>query len=180
MGQGHWYLFGPHFEHPYFSEANDWLHRILQWELGRKSQARKGGGKTEPDHFSKGQASTDLLKPLKREISNARLVARGLEMTDLQWAIGHKIYDPVKISTFLEAVWKRIIALEKSRRPLWTVPEDEGLVERAETVTALVRRIKAGADTGRETGSEAANLFEHLKALCRQFLTLYFRGEAYG
>jgi glutamine amidotransferase-like uncharacterized protein len=180
LGRGQWYLFGPHFEHPYFPEANHWLHRIIQWEMGREDQAGEQKGKKDPPRYFNGQEGFDLLKPLKREISNARLVARGLEMTDLQWVIGHKIYEPIKISAFLEAVWKRIMALEKSRRPLWTAPEDAELVERAGTVTGLVRRIKAEADKSRDTGAEAASLFEHLKSLCRRFLTLYFRKEAYG
>jgi glutamine amidotransferase-like uncharacterized protein len=180
LGQGCLYLFGPHFEHPYFPVANKILTDVLYWELSKEPASTKPEPEKKNGVVFQGQKLNNLLKPLKREISNARIVAQGLEMTSLQWVIGNKVYEPVKIRIFLEAIWKRIGMIEKKKFLLVSGADDRALGDKAKTITNLVRRIKQGFDAGQDTGPLAVDLFERLQTLTRSFLTLYFRSETLG
>jgi hypothetical protein len=176
MGQGRLYLFGPHFEHPYFPLANKIVADVIYWEC-EKGRGKEAFIQDEP--WFSGIETVSWMKRFKREISNARIVAVGLENHSLQWLLGNKIYEPVKIRLFLEAVWKRIRRLEKF--PGRRFPREQGssLPDKAEEITSLLRRIKRDADQGSDTLPAARALFPALQEVTRRFLGGYFLA-AYG
>ena len=88
--------------------ANKLVTDSIYWEMkpliGKKKKDHQG----TPLIVLSGTGLTNWLKGLKREVSNARIVANGLETNEVRWLIGNKIYEPIKIRFFLEAVWKRL------------------------------------------------------------------------
>ncbi len=116
MGNGQMYLFGPHFEHPHYHRANRLVAEAVYWDSRRN-----------PDECSPvardalqlpASESADLIHSLRRELSNSRIVAAGLEMLPVRWLIGAKVYEPEKIRVFLDAMWRRLKPLEKRGRIL--------------------------------------------------------------
>jgi hypothetical protein len=173
MGKGHLYLLGPHFEHPHFQEANQLVANAIFWDGGRLNRDICQA----PKEFStlSATASQSLLKTLKRELSNSRIVAVGMEMMPVRWLIGNKYYDPQKIRVFLDAIWHRIKPLEKNG-PLRTEP---GLAVKlsadAEKTTGLLRELKHRLDEAADTASLARDIFKRLPGFTTAFLGLYFQ-----
>ena len=99
FGGGVFYLFGPHFEHPHFSSANQCLARVMAWEQRQRLQEGLGSRpkKGEQDVLQ-GPELKRWLRDLKREISHSRLVANGLETLDVRWLIGNKIYETLLVT----------------------------------------------------------------------------------
>lgn len=171
MGDGHLYLFGPHFEHPLFPVANHLVAKAIFWDM------KKGVGKRNPIEDCTtivGKAKEKLVRDIKREISNSRIVAVGLETAPVQWIIGCKIYEPEKIRVFLEAIWKRIGSLERSGLVRSRCQESMDIVDLASRVTALLRRIKSMIDDHADTQELAGDLFDSLRKLTMVFLQIYF------
>ena len=173
LGKGHLYLLGPHFEHPHFQEANRLVADAVYWDGGRLHNA---AGPTQNDVPALAvTAGQKLLQTLKRELSNSRIVAVGLEMMPVRWLIGNKYYDPEKIRVFLDAMWQRIKRLEKSG-PLRTKPEIAvQLAAFAEKTTGLLRELKHRLDDGDDTDPLARDLFTLLPGFTTAFLGLYFQ-----
>jgi hypothetical protein len=173
LGKGHLYLLGPHFEHPHFQEANRLVADAIYWDGGRVNkdvcQAQKG---VPALAVTAGQK---LIGTLKRELSNSRIVAVGLEMMPVRWLIGNKYYDPEKIRVFLDAMWQRIKRLEKSG-PLRTEPDLAiQLAAFAEKTTGLLRELKHRLDDSDDTYPLARDLFTLLPGFTTAFLGLYFQ-----
>lgn len=176
-GEGSFYLFGPHFEHPYFPVANKLLTDCIYWELGRLfGKKKKAHGETSLTALS-GTELKSWLKGLKREISNARIVANGLETREVRWLIGNKIYEPIKIRFFLEAVWKRLgrIALRPELEIL--KEEEKFLTDEAVQLTFFLRELKNRIDDRQETLPLAEKFFQKLQIFTRRFLEIFFRSE---
>jgi glutamine amidotransferase-like uncharacterized protein len=175
FGDGVFYLFGPHFEHPHFSSANQCLARVMAWE---QSHRLKGGLGSNPEKEEEGVLQGPELKrwlrDLKREISHSRLVANGLETLDVRWLIGNKIYEPLKIRFFLEAIWGRLNRLEKTKVLSFPETEKTYLIEKALELTQVLRALKTKLDDGQETLAEAEEVFRTLQHLTRGFLMVYF------
>ena len=173
MGKGHLYLLGPHFEHPHFQEANQLVADAIFWDGGRLNRDICQAQKDIPTLAA--TASQNLLKTLKRELSNSRIVAVGMEMMPVRWLIGHKYYDPQKIRVFLDAMWHRIKPLEKNGT-LRTEPDlAVQLSANAEKTTGLLRELKHRLDDAADTASLARDVFKLLPGFTTAFLGLYFQ-----
>ena len=110
MGHGHLHLYGPHFEHPHFPDANKLLIRALYWDMPHdRLSAQKDSSETTE---MTGREAKQFIRDIKRQVSNGRIVATGLEILPISWQIGNKIYEAAKIRVFLEAIWQRIGTLE--------------------------------------------------------------------
>lgn len=171
LGDGRLYLFGPHFEHPLFPTANHLVATAIFWDM------REGGESkvlSTPQTILEGPTKEKLLRDLKREVSNSRIVTVGLEAIPVQWTIGCKTYEPEKIRVFLEAIWKRIRVLERSRRICGQQETCEEAVDVASRVTQLLRSIKSGIDDRLDTQDLAWDLFDSLRRLTTLFLQMYF------
>ena len=169
IGLGWIYLFGPHVEHPLYPEANQLLVKAMT--VGAGNSVKKAAMRTRQAKV--GVQYRHLLYEFKGHVSDARLVAYGMEMLPLVWTIGHKTYDPIKIIVFLDAIWRRQRLLEKG------VGEDDFLrlvaaTELAAEAVELVRHIKRKADNKLDSTEEAARLFPLLKKLTTTFLEIYF------
>ena len=172
MGKGHLYIFGPHFEHPDYPWCN-----LFLAELIRKNQ--NGKPHTIQKDFSgnpiKGEALRELLKDLKRELSNARIIASGMSDFSVSWLIGNKYYEPEKISVFINTVWNKLKDLES----MTGLEVDRTLllrcVEISKEITKEIRTIKSETKEKGDATPLASKLFLDLKALSSHFFTLYFR-----
>jgi hypothetical protein len=111
---------------------------------------------------------------LKRELSNSRIVAAGLEMRPIRWLIGAKYYEPEKIRVFLESMWQRLKVLESRGRIRSYSFEPADLQAWAAEITGLLRLIKNDLDRNHDTLPAAVRLFSRLHALTAAFLQLYF------
>ncbi len=173
MGGGCFYLFGPHFEHPGFPEANKLVIDAIYWENPAFSRDIKIKH-SQKSIILNGRAAKNLLMNIKRELSNSRITAYGMEMLPVQWQIGNKVYEPEKIRVFIEAMWTRIKSLE--RRKNFTIPlNSEPVIEKtAKTVTELLRDMKQRLDQQQDTTKKAEKLFHFLKILTQHFLNIYF------
>lgn len=171
LGNGRLYLFGPHFEHPLFPIANYLVATAIFWDMRRGGE---NAAASPPRSVLEGPTKEKLVRDLKREISNSRIVSVGLEATPVQWIIGCKTYDPEKIRVFLEAMWKRIRALERSRAICALRETCEEAVVSASRVTRLLRAMKSGIDEHLDTQDLAWDLFDSLRRLTTLFLQMYF------
>lgn len=173
MGDGCMYLFGPHFEHPHYPRANRLVRDAVCWDLRDKPVAAPPlSADAKP---LSAADSTALIRTLRRELSNARIVAAGLEMRPVRWLIGAKTYEPGKIRVFLEAMWRRLKPLEKSGRIIAEPGARDALTAHAVETTTLIRRLKAELDKKNDTGEIARSLFHLLHRYAMAFLELYFR-----
>lgn len=171
VGKGDLYLLGPHLEHPHFAEANTLIAEMVY--LG--SYAKQSNQRNpSPCHLTFCDFSKHTLwRSLKSQVSNARIVSLALERNQVAWQIGHKFYDPAKISFFLEMVWERFPAIEHCS----LIPGGDLLFELNDsfrTITQLLREIKFLTDTATDSTEKASQLFDLIKESCAQFLTIYF------
>lgn len=173
MGRGHLYLFGPHFEHPHFPVANELLANAMYWDVRGKAAQEKPGERHEIN--IKGEDLKNLLRDIKREISNSRIVAVGMENATVRWTIGNKIYEPAKIREFIEAIWQRIRTLEKLDHLSILPGKDSLMIQHASETTALLREIRKGINDGIDTLDIAKQMFNVLNKTCTFFLDMYFR-----
>jgi glutamine amidotransferase-like uncharacterized protein len=172
LGRGFLYLFGPHLEHPHFPEANRVVADTIFWETSR-IHANASATRTQSEILS-DSVSRHLILELKRELSNARIVAAGLEMLPIRWLIGTKYYEPEKIRVFLESMWRRLKSLESHGR-LYTynwAPTD--LSDWVKEITRLLRLMKNELDHNRDTLHVAGRLFALLQKTTAAYLQMYF------
>ncbi|MGC8908805.1 MAG: BPL-N domain-containing protein [Desulfomonilaceae bacterium] len=172
MGDGRLYLFGPHFEHPNFPMANAFIAAILSSDVcnGPHQGDIKRNGMVNVE----GEVKYRFIEEIRREISNSRIVSIGLEPTNLEWTIGHKIYQPEKIRVFLESIWKRIGTLERLHRLCIKYGADVHLVKLARRVKELLRETKQRIDQARDTEDIGVEIFSSLRELATLFLQIYF------
>jgi glutamine amidotransferase-like uncharacterized protein len=171
MGKGHLYIFGPHFEHPDYPWCNLFLAELIRKnQNGRPPQVQKD--------FSgnpiKGEALRELLKDLKRELSNSRIMASGMDDLSVSWLIGNKYYEQEKISVFINTVWNKLKDLESMSG---LEVEKESLlrcIEISKEITKEIRTIKSEMREQDDATSLAAELFLDLKTLSSNFFRLYF------
>lgn len=174
IGRGRLYLFGPHLEHPQYPEANELVRRAL-------CDARQtGGGLGEDAGHLDPVRSRGLLRDIKREVSNCRVVAWGMRDAGISWRIGHKVYDPAKIREFLARIWPRLLLLERSGGLILPGPRIEGLPGRWREVTTLVRGLRHAIDDGADGAEQAARLLPALSEAAALFMELYFASRSRG
>ncbi len=175
LGAGWLHLYGPHLEHPGFAEANRLMAEALTHDLPDGPPASPPAS---PPSWLAGEAVRGLARQLRREVSNSRIVAAGLEDHPVRWRIGAKVYEPAKFRVFLEAAWRRVPALERaSALPL--APEEslalgEGWQEITAGLRGLRRALEDSPDPGRDTTGQANRLFDQIKRACVGLLTLHF------
>ncbi|HUU39841.1 MAG TPA: BPL-N domain-containing protein, partial [Desulfatiglandales bacterium] len=175
MGEGHLYLFGPHFEHPHYPMANELLADVINFEVKESVKAIR---RSENDTKEiKGAEVKALIRNLKRELSNSRIVGAALEMVPVHWLIGNKIYEPAKIRVFIESMWKRVRIIEKWYRVVVENGNEKSMVELASDITALLRLIRKYIIQGLDTEDLAAQLFGKLNILSTMFLDIYFKSK---
>jgi hypothetical protein len=172
MGKGHLYIFGPHFEHPDYPWCNLFLAELIRKNLnGRPPQVQKD--------FSgnpvKGETLRNFLRDLKREVSNSRIAASGMNDFTISWLIGNKYYEPEKIQVFLEVLWKRLTYLESGGDVAVDLQDPDGMISRLKGITDILRKMKKEIDRGEVTNGLAEDLFPNLKKVTSDFLTIYFR-----
>lgn len=178
MGRGFLHLYGPHFEHPRFPMANQLLTDAMLWDLPHDPD--RISNRTVYGETLSGKACRLLLKDIKREISNARIVAVGLETLPVQWVIGNKVYETAKIREFIEPVWQRIKPLERLNQ-MRLLPGQAGrLTASATETTALLREMKRSLKQGTDTFFPAKILFQRLNRTSALFLEIYFRTKLMG
>ncbi|MCP4577451.1 MAG: hypothetical protein GY846_14340, partial [Deltaproteobacteria bacterium] len=177
MGHGHLHLFGPHFEHPHFLKANLFLTNAMMHDLPH--QTIPSGNPEDGMTLLAGSEKKGFIRDFKRELSNSRIVAAGLEMIPLKWTIGSKVYETGKIRVFLEALWQRMKPFEKREVILVRAGEDDNLVHTALHVTENIRQIKKGWDQKMDTLAAATALFTLLNKTSALFLEIYFRSKSF-
>jgi hypothetical protein len=149
------YLFGPHFEHPYFPEANRELVNLLV-------RIPPKGYRFEPTgSLITGAEKRTWVKDVKRWISNGRLAAFGLQ--NYQWKIGEKMYDPERLAYFFQACFK-LISFFESQQSIKAIPD---IPERARALALQTRTL--GPDA-----AQAEILLEGIKTLTSDLYSLYF------
>ncbi|MGD2009825.1 MAG: BPL-N domain-containing protein [Desulfobacterales bacterium] len=171
FGSGCLYLFGPHFEHPHYPQANRLVADTVFWDTGSSTQGAPPQMKAEKLSES---ISRELTRDLKRELSNSRIVAAGLDMLPVRWLIGSKSYEPEKIRVFLESMWRRIKPLEAHGRLCTNAGSPAELLAYATETTALLRLMKNELNEKRDTLCIARRLFALLRSYTVAFLRLYF------
>ena len=172
FGSGCLYLFGPHFEHPHYPQANRLVADAVFWDTGSSMQGAPSP-QMKVEKLSES-GSQELIRDLKRELSNSRIVASGLEMRPVRWLIGAKYYEPEKIRVFLESMWRRIKPLEARGRICTDAGLSAKLLAYATEITALLRLMKNELDEKRDTLCIARRLFALLRSYTAAFLRLYF------
>jgi glutamine amidotransferase-like uncharacterized protein len=169
MGKGHLYIFGPHFEHPRYPEAN----RIIIQIILEESKER-GTPPLKKEISSLPKVSPPFFEELRRELSHSRMVAFAMEGSPLQWMIGNKWYEPEKIRVFLEVLWKRLRYLESRGEVGIDLQDPNGMISRLKGITDILRKMKKGIDRGETANGLADDLFPNLKKVTSDFLTVYF------
>jgi hypothetical protein len=175
MGKGHLYIFGPHFEHPYYPSCNLFLGEIILKEQSGRPIATEKDSFEDSQNQIKGEALKELFKDLKRELSNSRIMASGMNDFFVRWLIGNKYYEPEKISLFINAVWDKLKNLESI--PDLEVDRDLLLrcVEISRGITKELKTIKSEIKEKGDDTSLATKLFFNLKTLSSNFFGLYFK-----
>jgi glutamine amidotransferase-like uncharacterized protein len=175
MGRGHLYIFGPHFEHPYYPSCNLFLMDIIFEEQNRRPLTAQDDFPADSQERIKGKVVRELLRDLKRELSNSRIMASGMDDFSTHWLIGNKYYEPEKISVFINTVWKKLKHLESM--PGLEVGGASLLrcVEISKKITEDIKTIRSEIIGRGDVTPFAANLFLNLKVLSSTFFELYFR-----
>ncbi len=182
FGRGRMVLLGPHFEHPWFPEGNDIIHRWIQWHAdpertaaGNEVQPRQGRKRGLP--LRRDMLSPRLGKDFKREISNMRIRAHAMTRRSVHWQIGAKVYEPEKILHFVDTLWKRLEGTSAPSSGRLTKGVEEALVEQALRCNARLKALSVTIDEGQESRELAEEVFASLKALVVAFLGVYFPGS---
>ena len=177
MGKGKLFIFGPHFEHPHYPSCNLFLAEIICKEQEGRFRPVQNDFSRDPQNPIKGGVLRELLKDLKRELSNARIIASGMNDFSISWLIGNKYYEPEKISVFINTVWDKLKALES----MSGLELDKYLLLRCVEISKeIIKNIKTIKSEMKEQGDAtppASKLFLNLKALSSHFFTLYFKAK---
>ncbi|OFV67537.1 MAG: Biotin-protein ligase [Candidatus Syntrophoarchaeum caldarius] len=169
-GEGVFYLYGPHLEHPDHLLANRVMIETIASRRGRESGAFK--------EVEGNVIDQRWLRRLKREISNARIVAHGLETYPVRWKLGYKIWNPEKIAYFLNAIWKRLGYIESRIDEGIAMDSDpDEFINSAADVTASLKQLRRMLGHGEDTTELAATLFHDLKMLTSSFLLIYLEDK---
>lgn len=170
LGKGTCYLFGPHLEHPHYAKANQQLAEAMYWDLP------SGVEQNQPAPAAQQLSAADRrswLGDLKREVSNVRIVALGLESHPARWLIGRKIYEPAKLRVFAEAVWEGLRKLERMPS-LFMLERSADLVSTWKAITFCVRLLYRELHRENQTQHIAEELFPDLNSATARFMELYF------
>lgn len=166
VGAGMLYLFGPHFEHPHYPRANQFLYDILK-TVTPQADGPAGTATT----LLEGDALKRWIKSLRREVSSSRVLANGL--TDLRWKIGEKVWEDEKILYFITELLKLLKDLQKYE--MLPVADPASLERDAKSIHSLLAEIRVRSMDGQETNQQASVLIESTKSLSKGLFEAYFR-----
>ena len=121
-----------------------------------------------------GREAKQFIRDIKRQISNGRIVATGLEILPISWQIGNKIYEAGKIRVFLEAIWQRIRILENLEKVLVSEREKSILMKTLVDVVTILRAVKREPKQTEKTSPSGLEMFTKLSDACALFLKIYF------
>jgi len=163
LGSGVIYLFGPHFEHPDYPEANRIIFDCIAGARSVEPQEHQNAPVVDP-------ADRAAFRRFLSGLSNARIVALALERSHYQWLIGAKVYDPEKIRVFLEALWARACVLEQhGLQGCCSAAQIERLNAALARCTANLHALRLDAHCGC-----AEELFRDLRCSSAAFMNMYF------
>lgn len=163
FGRGVIYLFGPHFEHPDYPEANRIIFDCIASARSVEPQEHMNAPVRDP-------AGRAAFRRFLSGLSNARIIALALERSHYQWLIGAKVYDPEKIRVFLEALWARARVLEqRGLQGCCSAAEIESLTAALARCTANLHALRTDAHCGC-----AEELFRDLRRCSAAFMNMYF------
>ena len=170
LGEGVMYAAGPHLEHPMFPIAN----AMIGNEVLAHCKARAPREAVHYVCLTGDPVKEKLCRDIKREVSNARIAAFGLEKMPVTWTSGVKVWEPAKVSMFLETAWRRLPLLTSLSGGA-PEPELEAIARGYAGVTVMVKSVVRLAMRGEDSRAEALTLLDTLKELTARFLSLYFR-----
>jgi len=176
LGKGTLWLFGPHFEHPMFPLANSAIVKSMYISLN-ENDSRDYSNFSQEGKMIDGFFSKEVFKALKREVSNSRIMALGLESKQIYWVIGKKSYEPEKIRVFLETVWRRLPGLMTNRVVFGRKTEFEELSGMFCEIRKDIKSVASGLQKDEDTTPVAERMFTGLKRATARFLDIYFRNK---
>jgi len=171
MGKGNLFLLGPHLEHPHYFKANTLIADMIYQGIGESNG--NGTFSIPSNKTSRCKNLLTLWRDIKSQVSNCRIVSLALEREQINWQIGYKVYEPEKISVFLEAIWSRWNKIN-----IINCGNDTELyviLNMAKELTFLLRAIKKNIMLKVNTTNSAQEIFNLLKKLTASFLSLYFK-----
>ncbi len=171
MGKGNLFLLGPHLEHPHYFKANTLIADMIYQGIG---ESNCNSTFSIPTHkTSRSENLLTLWRNIKSQVSNCRIVSLALEREQINWQIGYKVYEPEKISVFLEAIWSRWNKI--NIKNCGNDTELYVILNMAKKLTLLLRAIKKNIVLKLDTTNSAQEIFNLLKKLTASFLSLYFK-----
>lgn len=165
VGGGNLYLFGPHFEHPHYPRANQFLHEILC-----TISPRTDGPPALPVTLLQGPELRRWVTSLRRDVSSSRVLANGL--TDLRWKIGEKVWEDEKILYFVNELLKLLKDL--TRYEMLPVCDPASLRREAQNMRMQLAEIRVLSKDGMETTHQASALIDSTKKLSKGLYESYF------
>ena len=173
MGDGELYLFGPHFEHPDYEDANSYLLQIIRSARRDTLPCSAYTGESE-DELERIDLSL-LLRTFRGRISDLRVRYAGFENMNVLWNIGHKVYEPEKVGAFLHTIWSRLSHLSSLSGSAYDKDRLEACIDMAKKVNESMRAIRKGVQADEDQGSAFEQMFTMLKQMTRNFFEIYFR-----
>jgi len=176
IGEGTAMVSGPHLEHPLFPLANALAAEVLFRHCVRRGNPR-GDRKTPCRGGEKpvdGEKAESLVQEIRRQVSNARIIAFGLEKMPVTWKIGLKVWEPEKVRMFLDCAWYRLPFMLKRAALVSPGEQLSQLADGYGAVTDMARLVKARIESGGNSQAEAELLLGTLKEITAAFLSLYF------
>jgi len=163
-GNGAFYLFGPHLEHPSFRFANSVLLKIIAYNVGKMRKKD-----SLPDVFFKG-VPLRLPESIRRLVSD--MFIKALSIGDMRafWKIGEKYYVPEHIPVFVRAIHKRMF-----KKRIFIEKEEMEIIENDLKISKdILSRISPSTPE-----EKVELLITSLKDALRIFLRAYFRRVGY-
>ena len=177
IGDGCFYIFGPHFEHPNYQTCNRFIKDII-CSHGKKSVGAKKKNFDDKERSIKGKELKNLLRDLKRELSNSRIASSWTNDLSFYWKIGSKYYGAEKIGVFLNFIWDKLRHLESMHDVEIDREKILQCIEISKCITKDIMEIRSSKREDCETTQLASRLFLNLKILSSCFLSVYFKTKA--
>jgi len=178
IDKGRMLLLGPHFEHPWFPDGNEIIHKWIQQNIEEKSLKEINKGDNREAFKKRPAPSASGLRALKLAVSNMRIRAQALARESIHWQIGAKIYEPEKIVHFLETIWKRLGSKNRLAHGADQACDWEALADRAEACHTMLKALDQQIRDEIDSQELAIDLFRLLKGLVVSFLEIYFVKES--
>ena len=178
IDNGRMLLLGPHFEHPWFPDGNEIIHKWIQRRISERPSREISEVDNQEERRKTSAPSPAGLRALKLAVSNMRIRAQALARESIHWQIGAKIYEPEKIAHFLETIWKRLRSKNRWAQGAVQACAWDALAEKAESCHAMLKALDRQIRDNQDSQELAVELFKSLKGLVVSFLEIYFVKES--